>query len=101
MYTLLNKVVVDKKVKPLPYSKRRSVELIIGYRYFVSFTKNIAYPCKLVSIDEFSVRVEIPIRTKKTVRDTAGNIIDFPVERHSLRKDCIGSTPEEAVLHQV
>lgn len=98
MLQLLNKVTVDKRIKPLPYSRRKKPQLEIGGSYFVSFAKNCAYPCTLTSFDENSVTIAIPAKSKskKAIAGMKGTV----VESHILDIDCIGTTPEEAILNQ-
>lgn len=103
MYILLNKIKVDKKIKPVPYRNRKSIELALNRQYYVSFENNIAYPCRLIGFDDKTVSIEIPAKTKskKVLRGIDGNVIDFPVDKHTLHLHCLGTTPEEAVINEV
>lgn len=88
------KIKVDKKVRPVHFSQREQVELVIGKEYYVSFGEHIASKCKLISIDETRgmITVEIPTKTGYD-NGLAG--------RRTLFSNEIGLTPEEAVINEV
>ena len=100
-----DKVKVDKKVKPIHYKNRKTVDLIIGEEYYVSFGKNQARICTLIEIDEEygRITIEIPIKpmSKKGFIDTNGEVSHHWVSKHTLFSDEIGLTPEEAVINEV
>ena len=101
------KIKVDKSIKPLHYSKRKQVELIIGNDYFVSFGNNYVHKCKLTKIDEArnpkQITIEIPIRPKSKdgFKDIDGTISHHWVSTHLIFADEIGLTPEEAVMNEM
>jgi hypothetical protein len=88
------KIKVDKKVRPVHFSQREQVELVIGKEYYVSFGENTVQRCKLTSIDEKTgmITVEIPTKTGYD-NGLAG--------RRTLFSNEIGLTPEEAVINEV
>lgn len=101
------KIKVDKSVKPIHYSKRKPVELVVGNDYFVSFGRNNALRCKLIELymegERQRIVVEIPTRpmSKKGFIDSNGNISHHWVSTYTLFPDEIGLTPEEAVINEV
>lgn len=101
----LDEIKVDKSVMPIHYKDRVPVDLVVGNTYYVSFGKNLARKCTLISINEEQgmITIEIPVKpmSKKGYRDMNGNISHHWVSRHSLFPDEIGCTPEEAVIHEV
>ncbi|MFT3912266.1 MAG: hypothetical protein QM737_22755 [Ferruginibacter sp.] len=107
MKGMLGKEKVDRKVKPIHFSKRKTVELIEGNDYFVSFGNNNTYPCKLIKvINEYhrtEVEIEIPMRpmSKRGFINTKGEISHHWVSNHILFADEIGLTREEAVINEV
>lgn len=90
----VQKIKVDKGVKPLPYTKRYPVHLVVGKKYYVSFGNNIALSCVLDEIDERG-RLTVSVTRYVTL---SGEVIN---SKHSLLPDEIGDTPEQAVLHEV
>lgn len=98
---------VDKKVKPIHYSLRNAIELIIGNEYYVSFGSNKVKRCTLIDIDKeegrVGITIEIPVKPQSTKGfiDTNGNISHHWVDTHHLFADEIGITSEEAVIHEV
>lgn len=98
---------VDKKIKPIHYSLRTTVKLIVGNEYYVSFGSNKVKRCTLVEIDteggRTGITIEIPIKpdSKKGFIDSEGNISHHWVDTHHLFADEIGTTPEEAVINEV
>lgn len=102
-----NIIKVDKKIKPIHYSMRTIVELIVGNEYYVSFGSNKVKRCTLIEIDteegRNGITVEIPIKpqSKKGFIDVNGNISHHWVDTHHLFSDEIGTTPEEAVINEV
>jgi hypothetical protein len=85
---LKNAIKVDKKIKPIHFSKRTVVSLVEGDPYFVCFGMNKAYSCKLLEV--------LPHGT-----DTAEVRIEYPDGGTAqLFADEIGRTPEEAVINQ-
>lgn len=108
MKGVLNKIKVDKAIKPIPYTKRTTVKLVVGGDYYVSFGSNIVYPCVLLKIIESEqtpthVKIEIPVkpRSKKGFIDIDGKISHHWTSAHNLFADEIGLTPEEAVINEV
>jgi hypothetical protein len=91
MFNFLNKIKVDKSVKPIRYAQRTPVQLVVGNDYYVSFGSHEAYKCKLVDVsmlkERNQIRIEIPSKTG--------------VSPHILFPDEIGMTPEEAVMNEV
>ena len=102
-----DKIKVDKKIKPIHFSKRTAVELIIGKQYFISFGSNIAKQCILTKISDITdlqqITIDIPIkpRSKKGFKDTDGSISHNWTSSHCIYADEIGLTPEEAVINEV
>jgi hypothetical protein len=88
------KIKVDKKVKPVHFTQREQVELVIGKEYFVSFGENIVRRCKLNSIDETRGMITIEIPTKTGYDNGLAG-------QRTLFSNEIGLTPEEAVINQV
>lgn len=88
-----NKIKVDKSVNPTHFSGRKTVELIIGNDYFVSFGNNNALKCKLVAIEQQGDTQRVTV----DVYDKSG----LKASTHFLLADEIGLTPEEAVINQV
>jgi hypothetical protein len=91
MFNFINKIKVDKSVKPIHYAKRASVQLVVGNDYYVSFGSHEAYMCKLVDVsmlkERNQIRIEIPSKNG--------------VSPHILFSDEIGLTPKEAVMNEV
>ena len=82
-------------------------ELILGNRYYVSFSNNNVYPCELIGVsNEFEeTEVEVKFSLKPTARI---RIIKIEKEMrnhvkigHILYAKEIGSTPEQAVNNTV
>lgn len=102
-----DKIKVDKMVKPIHYSKRKPVELVVGDDYYVSFGRNNALRCKLIELymegEQQRIVVEIPTKpmSKNGFIDRNGNISHHWVSTHTLFADEIGLTPEEAVINEV
>lgn len=92
----INGVKVDKSIVPLEYKFRKAPQLIIGKEYFVSFGNNIAHPCKLITIHNIlgRIEIEVEIKLKTNSKKTKSSI-------HTLFSDEIGTTTEEAVLHEI
>jgi len=88
-----DEISVDKSVKSIHFTKRKSVELHIGNMYYVSFGENMAHPCKLIDIDE--ERGEITVSSYIINRGKELETTNI------LFKDEIGLTPEEAVINCV
>ena len=82
-------VKVSSKVKPLHYSERQPVKLIVGKDYYVSFGNHQAKKCRLLEIMEKPERICIEILS------TRGRT------EHVLFPDEIGTTPEEAIMNEV
>jgi hypothetical protein len=101
------KIKVDKAVKPIPYKKRKTVELTIGGSYYVCFGNHNARPCTVTEIisdqGPLSVTVEIPAKpmSKNGYIDSTGKRRFDWKSVHTIFADEIGRTPEEAVLHEV
>lgn len=100
-----DKIKVDKKIKPIHPRDRKTVELIIGKEYYVSFGSNKVSRCTLIEIDKEADRItiEIPVKpmSKKGYIDRNGEISHHWVDAHYLFPDEIGLTPEEAVINEV
>ncbi len=78
---------VDKKIKPIHFSKRKTPHLIIDNKYFISFGRNRAIGCILKEIHTDTPDVRVSVET---------------VDGMSyLYADELGKTPEEAVINQV
>ncbi len=103
----LNRVKVDKTIKPIHFRKRKTNDLVVGGDYYVSFGCNDAYPCRLIKIinqfDRLEVEIEIPMKpmSKRGFIDINGKISHHWVSTHILFADEIGLTPEEAVINEV
>jgi hypothetical protein len=101
------KIKVDKKIKPIHFLKRKTVELILGNDYFVSFGNHIAQHCTLTEISDIrdfqQITIDIPIkpRSKKGFKELDGTISHNWTSSHSIYADEIGLTPEEAVINEV
>ena len=101
----LNKIKVDRQIQPINLKDRKTVELIIGNEYYVSFGMNEASPCKLTKIDKVQNKITIEV-PPKSISDKgyidADGIFFYPdISTHILFPDEIGLTPEEAVINQV
>lgn len=79
---------VSSKIKPLHFKDRKPVQLIEGGYYYVSFGNNSATRCLLTALPKEG---ENP--------DTIS--IQINGRNHSIYKDELGTTPEEAVQNQV
>jgi hypothetical protein len=92
------KIKVEKKIKPIPFTKRKIVPLKIGNDYYVSFGNNLAYPCRLLEIfeNEEIKRIRIGIKTKYD----KNNLESFS-KQHILFADEIGQSPGEAIINEV
>ena len=103
----LNRVRVDKNIKPIHYSKRRAPEITVGGNYFVSFGSNDTYPCVVTKIikefDRDEVEIDIPTKalSKKGFIDINGKRSHNWVSTHILYADEIGLTREQAVINTV
>lgn len=103
----LTSIKADAKVKPIHYSKRTPVDLIIGNKYYVSFGRNVATTCTLIEVegdrDVKRITIEIPTKpqSKNGVIDKNRNISHNWVSTHSIYSDEIGLSPEEAVMNEV
>ena len=100
----INKISVDKKIKPIPHSQRAKPELIIGNSYYLSLGGSEAIPCTLIQlIGERHVEVECSIksRTQKGFILAEGTKSMYMKFNHQILRDEIGTTPEEAILNQV
>jgi hypothetical protein len=102
-----DKIKVDKKIKPIPFTKRTAVELVVGKEYFISFGNNVVKHCVLTKISDITdlqqITIDIPIkpRSKKGFIDINGLISHNWTSTHCIYADEIGMTPEEAVKHEV
>lgn len=98
---------VDKSIKPIHYSKRNPVELVVGNEYYVSFGSNKVKRCKLLEIynegNRKRITVEIPTKpqSKNGFIDPNGAVSHNWADKHTLFADEIGLTPEEAVINEV
>ena len=99
------KIKVDPKIKPIHFKDRKSVELIIGKEYYVSFGNNEVSSCTLCEIDPVknTITLEIPPRSisKNTYINLDGVHFSPTIYFYTLFPDEIGVTPEEAVINQV
>ena len=102
-----SKIKVNKTVKPIHFSKRKQVELIIGKEYFVSFGNHCVNHCVLIEISELKdsnqITIDIPVkpRSRKGFIDVDGKISHSWSSTHCIFGDEIGLTPEEAVINEV
>ncbi|MDR0994743.1 MAG: hypothetical protein LBL81_00450 [Tannerella sp.] len=102
-----DKIKVDKAIKPIHYSQRKPVDLVVGNDYYVSFGENTALRCKLMELymegGQQRIEIEVPIkpRSKNGFIDRNGNISHHWVDTYILFADEIGLTPEEAVINEV
>lgn len=84
-------VKVNKSIKAVHFSERKSVKLIVGNEYYVSFGNNEAKRCKLLEIIDEHEEKRILIE----IVSPRGNT------QHIIYADEIGTTPEEAVMNEV
>lgn len=92
----LNGIIVDPSITPLEYKHRKAPELVIGRNYFVSFGKNIVHPCRLITIQNIHGRIEIEVEVQLK---SSSKKINTSI--HSLFSDEIGTTKEQAVMHEI
>ncbi len=78
-----------KGVKPIHYSKRTAIEVVVGNEYYISFGMGLATPCIVMSISKNAVELKLKDKKKGYEHDAT----------HSLFPDEIGATPEQAVLY--
>jgi len=92
---------IDRKIRPLNKGFRTEFNLITGADYFVSFGRNIVFPCKLIGTTDTHVIIEVPEkpRTNRRYLELNGNANLHAVSRYLLARIEIGRTPEEAVMN--
>jgi hypothetical protein len=75
--------------------------MALGSDYFVSFGRNIAFPCRLVGYSGDQLLIEVPDkpRTNKSYLRLNGNLNQNTVSGYQVGIYDIGRTPEEAVIN--
>jgi hypothetical protein len=97
------KIKVDKRIKPIDNEFRKKIHLAIGSDYFVSFGRNVVFPCKLIGFADDQLIIEIPEKPRSNQRYLELNVNKYRDSKatYIVRCDEIGGTPEEAVINTV
>lgn len=83
-------IIISKKIKPIHCTLRKTFDLTVGNKYYVSFGSNRVYACFLEEILQEPSMIII-----KMIKENG------ETESHQLYPDEIGRTPEEAVINTV
>jgi len=77
------KIKISEAIKPIHWLQRKTVELVIGGTYYISFGERRVIQVTLESVNDRRV------------------VVSSKHYKYSVYADEIGSTPEQAVLHEV
>lgn len=98
-------ITIKNKVQQIPFSKRKEPRLNERNEYFISWGRNIFYPCILDKvINEFGYNeVEIRLKLKsllngKKFLNSKGNVVEYQTQL--IEANRIGSTPIMAIQNQ-
>jgi hypothetical protein len=81
------KIKIREAIKPIPWPQRKTVELVIGGIYCISFGERKVIQVTLESVNGTDRMAHVVVSSKDS--------------KWSLYADELGLTPEQAVLHEV